>query len=390
MKAIPRGRKRKFTEYDELLQSLPKVMTKRPKYVNGIGVFRGAKGDTAWIKISVPNGAVHNGKSYIKGSAIEIKVGHLSSWSWQQLEDKHRDLQGRADRGEPLEDQPSIFFKDWAADWLERSKSRVKDYESLRIHLHKHIIPSIGNKMLETIGVADINKWQSMQLKTLEPGTVKRQFNTFRACLNDAVRSGHIDKNPCNGSDKIRGIKARQRFLDAEEIIRLLGAAEKEADWLYDLILWQLHSGMRKSETLGLTWQGIRELPNGNIIAELNDTKSGFGRQVTCTKTMKDIISRQKNRRKDADERFFPYAAITIRRKWQKVRDLSGLSDVVLHDLRRTHATHAMTAGVDPRTLAGRIGHTDLTMLQKHYAALVGSAADSAAEKIEASLKIEK
>lgn len=388
MKVKTRGRKRKFSEYDELLQGLPKLMTKRPKYLNGIGVFRGARGETAWIKISLPHGAVHNGKSYAKGSSLEIKVGQLSSWSWQQLEDKHRDLQGKADRNEPLEDQAEILFKDWAEDWLGRSKSRVKDHESLRIHLHKHAIPALGKKTLGRISVADINKWQSKQLETLEPGTVKRQFNTLRACLNDAVRSGHIEKNPCNGSDKIRGIKSRQRFLDAEEMLRLLAVAEKEADWLYDLILWQLHSGMRKSETLGLLWSDIRELPNGNAIAELNDTKSGIGRQVTCTKTMKEIVSRQRARRKGGDDRFFPYASITIRRKWQKVRDASGLSDVVLHDLRRTHATHAMTAGVDPRTLAGRIGHTDLTMLQKHYAALVGSAADEAAEKIEKSLTV--
>lgn len=39
-------------------------------------------------------------------------------------------------------------------------------------------------------------------------------------------------------------------------------------------------------------------------------------------------------------------------------------------------------AGVDLNTLAERIGHTDLTMLQKHYAAIVGSAAMDAANTI--------
>lgn len=388
MKAIPRGRKRKFSEYEELLQSLPKVMTKRPKYVNGIGVFRGAKGDTAWIKISLPNGAAHNGKSYAKGSSLEIKVGYLSSWSWQQLEDKHRELQGKADRGEPLEDQVSILFKDWADDWLRNAEGRLKSFPTVYIHVKNQLSPRFGRMKLEDVSVSKINDWITDRLKTAAPATAKRELATLGVMLNDAVKSELLSSNPVRKANVIKGIKARQRFLDTEEMIRLLDKAEKEADWLYDLILWQLHSGMRKSETLGLTWQDIRELPNGNIIAELNDTKSGIGRQVTCTKTMKDIISRQRTRRKADDDRFFPYASITIRRKWQKVRQLADLSDVVLHDLRRTHATHAMTAGVDPRTLAGRIGHTDLTMLQKHYAALVGSAADEAAEKIEASLKI--
>ena len=43
---------------------------------------------------------------------------------------------------------------------------------------------------------------------------------------------------------------------------------------------------------------------------------------------------------------------------------------------------YAAVAGVDLNTLAERIGHTDLTMLQKHYAAIVGSAAMDAANTI--------
>jgi|TARA_B100001971_G_C17849161_1_gene362491 hypothetical protein len=41
------------------------------------------------------------------------------------------------------------------------------------------------------------------------------------------------------------------------------------------------------------------------------------------------------------------------------------------------------SCGVDLRTLAARIGHTDLAMLEKHYAMVVGSAEHEAAEKIQ-------
>ncbi len=386
MNAIPRGRKRKFSIYEDLIQSLPKVMTKRPKYVNGIGVFRGSRGETAWVKISLPHGAAFKGKNHAIGSSLEIKLGNRSSWSWQQLEDKHHELQGKADRGEPLEDQKQFLFKDWAEDWLARSKSRVRGYGTLSGHINNHLLPTFGNKSLGDIFVADINRWQSKQLETLKPGTVKRQLNTLKACLNDAVKSEHLGENPCNGSDIIRGINRRQRFLDTTEMLKLLAAAEMSASWFADLILWYLHSGMRKSEALGVKWSDIKSLPSGSVIVELNQTKSGEGRQVVCTKTMKEIIERQKPLKKDGDDRLFPHAAIRVRRRWQKVRDEAGLHDVVMHDLRRTHATHAVTAGVDLRTLAGRIGHSDLDMLQKHYAALMGSAAEEAADKIEASL----
>jgi integrase len=75
---------------------------------------------------------------------------------------------------------------------------------------------------------------------------------------------------------------------------------------------------------------------------------------------------------------------MTLRRRWEDARRRAGLEDVTIHDLRRTHSTYAAASGVDLRTLAGRIGHADLSMLQRHYAALVGDAEAGAAERIEA------
>ena len=74
---------------------------------------------------------------------------------------------------------------------------------------------------------------------------------------------------------------------------------------------------------------------------------------------------------------------MTLRRKWEAVRREAGLEDVTIHDLRRTHSTQAAVAGGDLRTLAGRLGHANLSMLEKHYAALVGSVSEEAAVKIE-------
>ena len=140
---------------------------------------------------------------------------------------------------------------------------------------------------------------------------------------------------------------------------------------------------MRKGEIKALLWSDIRTLEDGRSFAQVRTSKSDQPRIVTCTQTMKDVLERQRARRIDGDNRVFPISAMTLRRKWENARKLAGLEDVTLHDLRRTHSTHAAAAGVDLRTLAGRIGHTDLTMLHKHYAAFVGSAAVEAAETVE-------
>jgi hypothetical protein len=76
------GRPSKYAEYDELLASLPKAMEKRPKYVRGIGLFRGSRGITAWLKIRLPHGGTLKRKTYAPGAYAEIKVGNFASWDW--------------------------------------------------------------------------------------------------------------------------------------------------------------------------------------------------------------------------------------------------------------------------------------------------------------------
>jgi integrase len=377
-----RGRPRKYAAYEEMFAGLPKPMTKRPQYENGVGVFRGSKGDTAWVKIRLPLGGSFRGKIHRPGSAIEIKLGRLASWSWEQLEAERDKLQSRADRGEPLEDVVSPTFEAWASDWLERAVSRVKAVDTATIHVNKHLVPAFAGKLLSAITVNDVDRWIAEQRKELAPGTVKRQFNTLRAILNDAMKSGHIEANPCRHADPIRGVVARQRFLDGDELVALLAVAEQVANWLPDFILWCVHSGMRKGEVKALLWSDILMFENGRTFAQVRNSKNDQPRIVSCTETMNEILDRQRGRQAEGDDRVFPIADMTLRRKWERARKLAGLEDVTVHDLRRTHSTYAAASGVDLRTLAGRIGHTDLTMLQKHYAALVGSADAEAANII--------
>jgi len=383
MLATRRGRPSRYAEYDELVASLPAVMDKRPKYLNGIGVFRGSRGITAWLKVRLPHGGILKGKSYPPDASVEIKLGNLESWDWEQLTQKHRGLQGKADRGEALEDAPDVVFADYAEEWFARAAKRVRAVSTERITIRKHLIPVFGRFGIKQISTAEVNRWIAKRLGVSKPSTVQREFNTLRAILNDAVRSGLIEKSPTQNADPIRGAVARQRFLTNEELVALLAIAEKEAGWLPDFILWAVHSGMRKGEMQALAWADIRELSPDRVVVDVKHSKSGQPRLVVATRTMRDILGRQKGRKIAGDDRVFPITKMTLRRRWEAARASAGLKDVTIHDLRRTHSTHAAIAGVDLRTLAGRIGHADLSMLQKHYAALVGSAGEEAAEKIE-------
>src|SRR5690606_7298839 len=130
-------------------------------------------------------------------------------------------------------------------------------------------------KALNAITVADVNRWIGKQSAKVKPGTVQRQLATFNAIMNDAVRSGIIERNPSDRADRIKGIEPRQRFVTEDEWQGILKAADKiereqEADkerkpqqirgWLRHYVVWAYESGMRRAEIHGLTWDRVRNV----------------------------------------------------------------------------------------------------------------------------------
>lgn len=385
----PIGRPRRFAKFEEFEASLPAKMTKRPAYCDGIGIFNGAGGGTLWVKIRLPRGGTFNGRSIAQGGSVELKLGKRASWDWQQLIEERDRLQGLADRGEPLEADDVQSFSVYALEWLDRKKPTLRGYGVTKGHIVSALNPSFGRTALNTITVAELNRWISRQSKTLKPATVKRQLATFNAIMNDAIRSGIIERNPSDRADRIKGAdEARQRTVTGDEWQQILNAIDrieckqeelKEQTpkqirgWLRHYIVWAYNSGMRRAEILNLTSDHVRPLGAGLTVIEIEKSKSGKPRVITCTEEMQSIlIELEKLVRAEGDNRLFPVSMTTLKRALTRLWKEAGLGDVRLHDLRRTHATMLMQRNVDPRTIAGRLGHTGTAMLAKHYSAYLG------------------
>ena len=58
----------------------------------------------------------------------------------------------------------------------------------------------------------------------------------------------------------------------------------------------------------------------------------------------------------------------------------AGLPDIRFHDLRHTFATHALSSGVDAKTLAGILGHTKASFTLDTYTHTTGDMHQRAAE----------
>lgn len=384
----PVGRPRRFAQFEQFEASLPDHMTKRPAYLDSIGIFKGATGSTVWVKIRLPRGGSYRGRTIPAGGSVEHKLGKRSSWDWQELVTERDRLQGLADRGEPLEATEIATFATYASEWLERKKPTMKGYGVTEGHIKTALNPSFGKKALNVISVADVNRWIGQQSAKLKPATVQRQLATFNAIINDAVRSGVIERNPTERADRIKGIEPRQRFVTEEEWQTILKAADKiEQDqeeskertpqqirgWLRHYVVWAYNSGMRRAEILNLTWDHVRKVDDGIIVIEVGNTKTGKPRFVTCTPEMETILTAlRKLDRAEGDNRLFPVSMTTLKRSLTHLWKATGLQDVRLHDLRRTHATILIQRNIDPRTVAGRLGHSGTAMLARHYAVDLG------------------
>jgi len=400
----PAGRPGRFAPYEDFEAGLPKVMVKRPQYFQGIGVFRGARDSTAWVKIHCPHGAMFGGRHIAPGRSVEIKLVRRASFDWPDLIAEKDRLQALADKGLPLEEIDVPTFAKYAEEWLERKKPVLRSFGVTKGNVHSALNPTFGKYPLDGITVGEVNRWIGRQRVKLKPSAVQRQLNTFKAIMNDAVRNGIIERNPAEQADKIKGIEARQRFVTEAEWKTIVETAvrieeEQEANkerkphqirgWLRHYVVWAYNSGMRRAEILSLTWANVRPIEGHGTQIEVINTKTANPRHITCTAEMEAILhALDKLERAKRDDRLFPVSMMTLKRSLSALWKKTGLPDVRLHDLRRTHATMMMQLGIDPKAIAGRLGHSGLSMLGRHYAVDRG---DSEAVRLfEAYANIEK
>ena len=78
-------------------------------------------------------------------------------------------------------------------------------------------------------------------------------------------------------------------------------------------------------------------------------------------------------------------APSSMTRRYKRLAEKLGLESH-LHELRHYSATELLTAGVDLRTVAGRLGHGDGTTTLRHYAAWVAAADQQAAAVVSSRL----
>ena len=304
--------------------------------------------------------------------------------------------------------------------WLPVQEARLRrsTFDSYRRNVERHVVPALGAVPLDKLAVEDLDLFYARLLTSgrihggenkaagLSPKTVHNIHLMLNKALADAYRKGTIVRNVAALADA-PSLRARRRAeiqaWDADQLATFLDAIA--AHRLYAAFHLSAHTGMRRGEVLGLPWGDV-DLQVGRLSVrqalvsvayevELSDVKTGSGRRtidldpgtVDVLKLWRIQRSEECSGREPSDDDLVftkqdgalvhpDSFSQTFDRKVAKLA-VPGIS---LHDLRHTHATLLLKAGVPVKVVSERLGHASAAFTMTVYQhVLPGMQADAAA-----------
>jgi len=239
--------------------------------------------------------------------------------------------------------------------------------------------------------------------------TGRRHFVVFKSALRRAVRLGLLYRNPADAVEPPRPERKEMRTADLETITRVL--EECRQDDLRRLIYFAVQTGLRAGELLGLTWSDIdwdhgqiriRRSRNSFEASGFAEPKARSRRSVAVSKGTLDVLREQRaaqnQQRLALGGRWAHHDLVFPRRegspedvnnlakRWGALRDRLGLTGLRFHDLRHTSATLALEAGVHPKVVQERLGHTNIGITLDTYSHVLPNMQREAAEALDALL----
>ena len=217
--------------------------------------------------------------------------------------------------------EKKIRFNVFAAEYYERHCQRHLRgcHKSSRSNV-RHLTNFFGNKFLHEIIQRDVEKYVDYRIehynarskKKISPNTVNKDLGVLRNMFNKAIEWDYLGgKNPVRGFKFLPVDNKRIRFLEKEEIKRLLDNCES---YLKDIVEFAMNTGMRKGEIFNLKWHDVDFKRN---LVHILKTKNNEKREVPINDDVKDILCRVK---KNPDS---PYVFASCRRSSGRAQNQS-------------------------------------------------------------------
>ena len=308
-----------------------------------------------------------------------------------QLLDLYRDVD--------LTEECRMTLGEWMDKWMDEymiftiKENTIKGYRSQIDH---QIKPFIGHKQLASLTTADIQKFYNKIKKegrvhphpihghVLSDSMVRKIHMMLHEAMEVAVRERYIVRNPTDNTTIPKKTTTEKQVLDDSQLNRFLEAIQGEPYW-HDFFYVEVMTGLRRGEICGVKWSDIDFNEGTLCIKRSVSTKEGGGVSIGETKTdagVRTIIMPPSvatllwKKRSDAiNEWVFPHYTnpsdpLHPSSAYKKLKTILKRLELPLlrfHDLRHTFATQATDGGVDPKTLAGILGHTDASFTLDTY-----------------------
>lgn len=321
-------------------------------------------------------------------------------------------------------------FEQYALEWLTSqtalANSTIYGYRKI---IRTHLIPKLGRLSLDEITPALLSRlyvFLASQGRRDEknPGgplnrkTVSKIHMVLRSIMEHALEDGLISSNPCRSSrltrqlDARKGITSRPEiavYSDAQTKVVLQWLREDQKDYLYPL--WHLisFSGLRRGEAIAIKWSDI-DWKNSSL-SIVRSADAAVSKATKATKTYKNrlvildrvTIELLKKYRLDRSKLGLAYVNPSAFVFGTLDNELRGPNDVTAHwsrliaklsishpnlprvtlkGLRHSHATQLLAAGVNPKIVQERLGHSNISTTLDTYSHVTPTIQRDAVEQL--------
>lgn len=279
----------------------------------------------------------------------------------------------------------------------------------LRI-IEDYIKPGLGHLRLTDIRPVQVQKF-ILQLSAagqrkdgkgerLSPATVKRYFTVLKSIMARAYRLGLTDSNPTDAArlDMPTVEEPDIQIFTREEAEAMLGCLRTESLEFQVLVHLAIVTGLRRGELSALSWADVdmeagtltvsrsAYKPKGGPVTTKAPKTKGSQRTVALPGYLLELLQQHKRQQAltrlklgdkwaGADWLFTQWDGrlmnpMTPTRQWTKFLERHGIAHRKFHALRHTSATLLLSGGADIKTVANRLGHSQLKTTDRYVHAL--------------------
>ncbi|MGO9197045.1 MAG: tyrosine-type recombinase/integrase [Acidimicrobiales bacterium] len=283
-------------------------------------------------------------------------------------------------------------------------------------YIDKAIVPAIGSIPVSRLTTVEIDRFYRQLAivggprRKYSPATIRRVHGILRRALSQGVRWGWIRQNPAVEASPPRVPLRELKPPTPGEVAKLFRIAQESDPTLAMFVVLAASTGARRGEVLALRWSDV-ELEKSSVSIERGlvlagdqlieqGTKTHQSRRVALDGSTMALLRAHRGRMEElaplcdgnlAADAFVlsasPNGSVPLRpdsttRAFRALCEKASVKGVRLHDLRHYVATRLLGAGVDVRTVAGRLGHRNPSTTLNVYAHFLPEADRQAAEAL--------